>query len=338
MTEQFAPLARVVLAVAVAAFLVLLGLRRLLPAGRRHRGRAARIFFGIAVVLAALAIGIGGMGVASPGVLLYILALVALLAGLIGLGGLALQLDRTLGHGDWIKVHDDVGRIVEIGWRSTRILTKDGDTVFVPNGEIVTGRVLNFSPPTGVHRVSVRVGFHQRHPPEEVRDALLEAVRDAPGVLEAPPPDCIMTDFADTANVYAARYWIGDFAHDVTIDSEVRSRIWYAARRAGLEMPYPIRTVLLPPPSEAEKDSADAETAARAMLLGRRVLSPRSGHVADRPRSEARDRRTAVGGAGDTAGVARRRARGAVGGRPSPAGEPDAVAAAGRIQQFFRER
>ena len=87
-------------------------------------------------------------------------------------------------------------------------------------------------------------------------------------MLEAPAPDCILVDFGDSVNVYAVRYWIGDFAHDTTIDSEVRSRIWYAARRAGLEMPYPIQTVLLPPAPTADEQEA-ADTAIRAALLGR---------------------------------------------------------------------
>src|SRR5213593_475205 len=105
-------------------------------------------------------------------------------------GGLGLQLDRTLGHGEWIEVGSRVGRILEIGWRSTRIVTKDGDTVFVPNSELVSGQVLNFSRPTGAHRMTVRIGFHYRHSPNEVRGVLLAAVRHAPGVLDQPPPDC----------------------------------------------------------------------------------------------------------------------------------------------------
>ena len=342
MTEQFAPLARIVLVVAAGALVLLLGLRRLLPAGLRQRGGTGRVFFGLSIVFAGLAIGMGGMGVASPGVLLYIVAVVALLGGLVVLGGLvlfdlllplahvevpslvrdlilggvtlvgvlgflrlagldvfslvttsavltaviglalqttianvfgglALQLDRTLGHGDWIKVHEDIGQIFEIGWRSTRILTKDGDTVFVPNGEIVTGRVLNFSRPTGTHRVTVRVGFHYRHPPDEVSRALVDATRDVPGVLESPAPDCLPLEFGDSAIVYGLRYWIGDFARDVQIDGAVRSRIWYAARRAGLEMPYPIRTVVQP----SAVDGDEAERATRDTLLSRvEVFAP----------------------------------------------------------------
>ena len=159
-------------------------------------------------------------------------------------GGLGLQLDRTLGYGDWIEVGNRVGRIVEIGWRSTRIVTKDGDTVFVPNSELVAGEVLNFSRPTGTHRLTVRIGFHYRHPPSDVARVLLAAVRGAPGVLDQPPAECGPSDFGESAIIYALRYWIADFARDTVIDEEVRSRLWDAAQRAGLEIPSPIITVI----------------------------------------------------------------------------------------------
>jgi small-conductance mechanosensitive channel/CRP-like cAMP-binding protein len=182
-------------------------------------------------------------------------------------GGLGLQLDRTLGHGEWIEVGNHVGRILEIGWRSTRIVTKDGDTVFVPNGELVAGKVLNFSRPTGAHRMTVRIGFHYRHPPNEVRRVLLAAVHDTPGVLETPAPECGPTDFGDSAVVYGVRYWIADFGQDATIDEEVRTRLWYAARRAGLEIPFPIRTVISEVSAPAARVGAEAEEQAERLSL-----------------------------------------------------------------------
>jgi len=177
-------------------------------------------------------------------------------------GGLGLQLDRTLGRGEWIEVGSRVGRILEIGWRSTRIVTKDGDTVFVPNSELVAGEVLNFSRPTGAHRMTVRIGFDYRHPPGQVRGVLVAAVRDVPGVLEQPPPDCGPHDFGESAIVYGLRYWIADFEHDTVIDEEVRTRIWHAAQRAGLEIPYPIRTVI-------SADGGAGETFSQARRLSR---------------------------------------------------------------------
>ena len=85
------------------------------------------------------------------------LALQSTIANLFG--GLSLQLDRTLEQGDWIETGSHSGRIVEIGWRSTRLLTRDGDTLFLPNSELLTGSVLNLSRPTGAHRVSVRMSL-----------------------------------------------------------------------------------------------------------------------------------------------------------------------------------
>jgi small-conductance mechanosensitive channel/CRP-like cAMP-binding protein len=190
-------------------------------------------------------------------------------------GGLSLQIDRTLGQGEWIKVASTVGRIVEIGWRSTRVITQDGDTVFVPNSQLVSGEVLNYSRPTGAHRMWVRLGFHYRHPPNQVRRTLLDAVRDAPGVLASPMPDCVVSDFADSAIIYSLLYWIGDFERDVQIDGEVRSRLWYAAARAGLEIPFPIRTVISAAPSADAAAVEAARLAERLTLLdGVRFFAP----------------------------------------------------------------
>jgi hypothetical protein len=63
-------------------------------------------------------------------------------------------------------------------------------------------------------------------------------------VVNHPAPDCGPVEFGDNAVVYALHYWIADFAHDTTINEEVHARVWYAARRAGLEIPFPIRTLV----------------------------------------------------------------------------------------------
>lgn len=160
--------------------------------------------------------------------------------------GLGLQLDRTFRLGDWIQMNGTIGRIAEIRLRSTTLRTDDGDALIVPNRQLVEGEVLNFARPEARHRLSVRVGLHYRHPPNDVKRVLLDAVRGSPGVLSDPAPDCVLLDFADSAVTYALRYWIVDFMNRVPIESEVRTRIWYAALEAGLEIPYPIRTLLIP--------------------------------------------------------------------------------------------
>jgi len=178
------------------------------------------------------------------------LALQSTIANLFG--GLSLQLDRTLGQGDWIQTGANSGRIVEIGWRSTRVVTKDGDTLFLPNSQLVSGEVLNLSRPTGAHRTQIRMSIHHRHPPGTVRQLLVDAIREAPGVLAYPPPDCVIVDFAEASVVYGVRYWITEFERDTAIASEVRSRLWYAARRAGLQGPPPPTVIAKPPDATAD--------------------------------------------------------------------------------------
>lgn len=177
--------------------------------------------------------------------------------------GLAIPLERQVAIGDWIEAGGQVGRIREINWQSTTITTKDGDTIIVPNNQLQTTYVRNYSRPTPLHRMWLRVGFHYRHPPNEVRAMLLDGVRGVSGVVAEPAPDCFPMEFGDSDIVYALRFWIVDFERADPIQGEVRARIWYAARRAGFEIPFPIRTIV------AAREVADDPMAHRLAALAR---------------------------------------------------------------------
>src|SRR5262249_51552921 len=180
--------------------------------------------------------------------------------------GVALQVDDSIRIGEWILIGDREGRIIEIRWRSTLLLARDGSTVIVPNSELVSAKVINLSKPPGQHRLEIDVGFHYRHPPAEVHRVLLDAARGAPGVLADPRPDCLTRDFADSAVLYTLRFWTSDFLREPMTRSSVRTRVWYAAPRAGLEIPSPTRTLLggSQPAAEDENEPADrAQAVAR---------------------------------------------------------------------------
>jgi small-conductance mechanosensitive channel/CRP-like cAMP-binding protein len=160
------------------------------------------------------------------------------------LAGILLHVDRSLGVGDWVQFGQRKGCITEIRWRSTVLRTSNGDTVIIPNAQITAQEVYNFSRPLPRHRAEVHVGFHYRHPPNQVRQVLVEAARQAPGVLPDQEPDVIPVEFGDSAVVYALRYWIDRFDRDADIKGEVLARVWYAAQRAGLQIPFPTRTIV----------------------------------------------------------------------------------------------
>ncbi len=194
----------------------------------------------------------------------------AVLTGVIGLAlqstiantfaGVALQVDDSIRIGEWIRIGEQEGAIIEIRWRSTMLLARDGSTVIVPNSELVSGKVINLSKPPGKHRLTIDVGFHYRHPPREVHRVLLDAARGTPGVLAEPTPDCLTANFGDSAVGYTLRFWTSDFLREEVTRSSVRTRVWYAAHRHGLEIPFPIRTLLggsQPASAEDENELAD---------------------------------------------------------------------------------
>jgi CRP-like cAMP-binding protein len=161
-----------------------------------------------------------------------------------------------------------VGRISQIRWRSTILRTTDGDNVIVPNGQFTIQDVYNYSRPTPRHRVWVKVAFAYQHPPNEVRQMLIAAARSAPGVLTEPSPDSFPTEFSDNGLVYTVRFWVEEFARAPEVEGEVRSRIWYAARRAGLEIPYPTRNIHVTNVT-GDLSRADADQTARTAALRR---------------------------------------------------------------------
>jgi small-conductance mechanosensitive channel/CRP-like cAMP-binding protein len=187
------------------------------------------------------------------------------------MAGLALQIDQDFCVGDWIRVDEKItGCIREIRWRATSLMTKNGDLLLVPNGVVARAVLTNFSRPTTAHRQWLFLRMHFRHPPAQVRETVLEAVRRVPGIRVNPAPDCLLWEFKEDAVTYAVRYWIDDFQMDDGLDAETRSLLWYALHRAGMEIPFPSRNLHM---TEMTEDRAlrklDEDYARRVDALSR---------------------------------------------------------------------
>ena len=180
------------------------------------------------------------------------------------MAGLALQLERDLEIGDWISLDDKIaGQIREVRWRATTIVTKNGDLAMIPNTAITRGTIVNYSRPSTAHRQWIHVRVHFRYPPARVREVIVEGVRALPFVRIDPPPDCILHEFKNDACEYSVRYWMDDVRRDDTMDSAVRSAIWYALHRAGMEIPFPSHNVNLTEMNEDRARRKDDEEYAR---------------------------------------------------------------------------
>ena len=160
------------------------------------------------------------------------------------LGGLALQLDNSIKVGDWVKVDDVSGRVSEVRWRYTAIETRNWETIVIPNSLLmkakfsVLGRRTN--KPLQLRRwIYFEVGYE--HLAGKVIDIAQNAVRQGriANVAENPPANCLLMEFAPTSSRYALRYWLTDIEADDVTDSAVRSRIYAALQRNGIQIPYP---------------------------------------------------------------------------------------------------
>ncbi|MCI0488025.1 MAG: mechanosensitive ion channel family protein [Blastocatellia bacterium] len=174
------------------------------------------------------------------------------------MGGLAIQLEKTITVGDWVKIDQNVGRVKEIRWRHTSIETRNWDTVILPNSMLMKGQVTVLGKRAGQpvqHRQWVYFNVDFRVPPTDVIATVNEALQAEPIERVAPEPKihCILYDFKDSYCYYAARYWLTDLAADDPTDSVVRTRIYFALKRAGIPLSIPAQSLFVTEESEERK-------------------------------------------------------------------------------------
>jgi len=155
--------------------------------------------------------------------------------------GLAIQSERPFNIGQWVRVGDFEGRVAEVTWRATKLRTKSGNFVIVPNNIVSKEAITNYSEPATPTRLEVEVGASYLTPPNMVKTAIAEAVANAPRALKAPQPDVLLVGFGDSAITYRARFWVEDYERDEAARDEVRTAIYYAFQRHGIEIPWPIQ-------------------------------------------------------------------------------------------------
>lgn len=186
--------------------------------------------------------------------------------------GVTLATERPFTPGEWVQVGQHVGQVIEMGWRAVKIeLYLKNDYLIVPNSVLAKEQVVNFSRPVPIMGQEVYVGVHYRHPPNQVIAALLEATREAPGVVSKPAPMAKVQKYGDSSIEYQLRYWITDFENLAKIEGAVLANIWYAFKRHGVEIPFPIRTIHLHSITEETEKSAQTRSLADRLALLREV-------------------------------------------------------------------
>jgi small-conductance mechanosensitive channel/CRP-like cAMP-binding protein len=193
-------------------------------------------------------------------------------------GGIALQLDNTCRLGDWIRVQEVTGQIVGIRWRCLAVATNSGETVMIPNAQLIKNPVTVLAR-RGDDKVPwrrrIEFGVVYDAPPSRVIAAVEAALARAEirGVARTPAPVCTCVAFGDQAIVYGVLYWLADLRRDLETDSEVRTHVFAALSRHGFEIPLPHRVLVTARTQDAKRAAALArEIADRLDVLARLPL------------------------------------------------------------------
>lgn len=231
--------------------------------------RLLMVFVGGALILSVIwQRNLGGLLAAlGVGSIVLGLALQDTLGSLIS--GIGLLFERPFVVGDWIRVGDLQGEVVEINWRSVRLRTRSEDLLVVPNSILAKESITNIDRPTSVHAEFLEVAFPYRAPPNRVKEILADVAVSVPGVLSDPAPVIEVVEFDDDRLRYEAKVFTTELRDIRRIRSDFATRVWYAAQRAGLSLPVPERAV-----RQVEAPVEDERAAALRCLRRVAVFAP----------------------------------------------------------------
>jgi small-conductance mechanosensitive channel len=125
--------------------------------------------------------------------------------------------------------------------RATVVETFDRTSIIVPNAELISSSVKNWTHADRVGRVIVNVGVSYSSDPQQVRDLLMDMITENKDVLKTPKPTVLFKDFADSALIFEIRFFISNIQEIFPISSQVRFDIWEVFKEAGVEISFPQR-------------------------------------------------------------------------------------------------
>jgi len=160
------------------------------------------------------------------------------------ISGVILLLDKSIKPGDVIEVGDSYGHIHSLGARYVSVVTRDGFEYLIPNEDLITQQVINWSFSDKLVRLKIGVGVSYSSDVRKAMDLMVKAAENIDRVLKQPGPVCQLKNFGDNSVDLELRIWIGDPEKGTSnVSSAVRLAIWDNFAEHGVEIPFPQRDV-----------------------------------------------------------------------------------------------
>ncbi len=213
----------------------------------------------VAIVIGALGVGIG-------------FGLQNIVNNLIS--GIILAFERPIQIGDTIELGTKIGTVKEIGIRASKIATFDGADLVVPNGDLISQQLINWTLSNNDRRIELIVGVGYGSDILQVKELITKILKELPSVMVNPAPMVLMHDLSNSSVDFRVLFWTFDFSNWLNVKSEVLAIIYQQLRENGIEIPFPKRDIFVhfpdgqqpkvkeleKPPKEEEEEGGHEES------------------------------------------------------------------------------
>lgn len=215
--------------------------------GKKNRLGSALLLIRLAILAGGILLAFSASGIPMDKITIVIGALgVGIGFGLQNIvnnlvSGIILAFEKPIEVGDVIELGARSGVVKEIGIRSSKISAYDGSEVIVPNGDLISQQLINWTLTSRNRRVDFTVGVAYGSDVQQVKDIINGAFTGRNGILTTPAPVVLLSQFADNSINFKVFFWISELGDAGPLQSDVLAYIYEEFNRAGIELPYPQR-------------------------------------------------------------------------------------------------
>ena len=204
--------------------------------------RLGLMFFAVAAALSAVGINLSALAIFSGAAGVGIgFGLQKIVANFIS--GIILLVDKSVKPGDLVTIGDSSGRISAMKTRYISVAAGDGREFLIPNEDLVTQRVTNWTYTDKNTLVKVNFSTNYDADPRLVCKLAIETAARAERALKSKAPNCLLTEFAEVGMRFSLTFWVSDPSDMDSTKSEVMLSLWDAFKREGIRVPYPVREI-----------------------------------------------------------------------------------------------
>ncbi|MEK9753823.1 MAG: DUF3772 domain-containing protein [Rhodospirillaceae bacterium] len=161
--------------------------------------------------------------------------------------GLILLVERPIKAGDWVVIGGHEGKVKKVNVRSTEVETFQRASVIIPNADLISSPVVNWTHKDLLGRVEVRIGVAYGTDARKVEKILLDCAHAHPNVISHPQATVVFMDFGDSALIFELRAYLADVEYRLSTSSDLRYAINDAFHAEGIEIPFPQRVIHMAP-------------------------------------------------------------------------------------------